>query len=314
MSTDDDIALIIEAIAAGDADDQQRDAMRAHIGNDPVRALFVADQVKIAVRLRATFAERDQHLAQRIVTLATAGRASQRHRTADAVGRVLPKPGQSHRWRRQRNQRGVNLRLLASIGVAACVAVMVLAYVVYRPVSALPVVAELEALGSNTRMVVDGREPDMARVRLKAGNQVALAIGEARTRYADGSTFTLSAGTVLTLGSGDAGKRIALERGQISADVVPQPAGRPLRITTPQGLATVVGTHFTLTAETRRTRLAVASGVVSLATATGDAGIAVAAGQQADIVDGESPRLNSAPEPKRRTITLEPTEDTFANG
>lgn len=95
--------------------------------------------------------------------------------------------------------------------------------------------------------------------------------------YPDGSRIDLEPGSRATL-LADPGKRIAIERGTLQASVMPQPAGRPLRVTTPQGEALVVGTHFTLLVDASATRLTVTEGKVQLSRLSDGASCLVKAG------------------------------------
>jgi hypothetical protein len=119
------------------------------------------------------------------------------------------------------------------------------------------------------------------------GDQAAFA-------YADGSTIQLRAGTELHLDApGEGGKRLVLARGAIVAEVAPQPAGRPLEVATPNAVATVVGTRFTLQVadDGQATRLDVEHGLVRLADRGGAAPIAVAAGRTGVVRSGEAAAL-----------------------
>jgi hypothetical protein len=89
--------------------------------------------------------------------------------------------------------------------------------------------------------------------------------GAAKFSYAgEATTLELTKDTRLKL-SGDAqGKRVALDRGAVHAEVAPQPAGQPFKLLTAHGEASVLGTRFTLAAMDDFTRLDVEKGVVKL--------------------------------------------------
>jgi ferric-dicitrate binding protein FerR (iron transport regulator) len=59
-------------------------------------------------------------------------------------------------------------------------------------------------------------------------------------------------------------RRIELRQGEISADVLPQPPGRPLVISAPHARAEVLGTRLTMSAAADATRLEVRTGSVRL--------------------------------------------------
>ncbi|MFP6895569.1 MAG: FecR family protein [Roseibacillus sp.] len=80
--------------------------------------------------------------------------------------------------------------------------------------------------------------------------------------FLDGSSVWVSGPASLTLSEGKEGKLIHLRRGDLSVDVSPQPAGKPLRLVTPTAEAEVLGTQFNVTAGSASTRLTVNRGLV----------------------------------------------------
>ncbi len=123
-----------------------------------------------------------------------------------------------------------------------------------------------------------------------AGDQVWVgAQGAATLAWArEDTAIALAAGSRATLERADAGKRLRLDAGELSASVAPQPAGQPLIISTAQCAITVVGTRFTLAATPTRTRLRVAEGLVRMRAVGATQEVAVAAGQEADASDGKA--------------------------
>jgi ferric-dicitrate binding protein FerR (iron transport regulator) len=109
---------------------------------------------------------------------------------------------------------------------------------------------------------------------LNAGDRVALGAAERLDlRCPDGSTLMLSPASELVLTCLDAtstGVSMRLERGLIEAEVAPQPFNHPLVISTDQGQATVIGTHFTLSCDAESARLAVEKGAVRFNRPSGD--------------------------------------------
>ena len=91
------------------------------------------------------------------------------------------------------------------------------------------------------------------------------------------------------------GKRIVLTKGTVSSDVVKQPVGRPLLITTPHAVARVLGTVFKLTVDAKSTRLDVREGKVQLKRSSDSKTVDVGAGNFA--VAGEGVELASRPGP-----------------
>lgn len=92
------------------------------------------------------------------------------------------------------------------------------------------------------------------------------AVGEASSavlRFADGTLVSLNGETELSF-SDDRQKLIVLREGSISAQVEPQPAGRPMLARTPSAEAIVVGTVFHLSTRPEDTLLKVEEGLVNL--------------------------------------------------
>jgi hypothetical protein len=88
---------------------------------------------------------------------------------------------------------------------------------------------------------------------------VAITFGQEQSRFNLGSEASLK----LTRLAG--GKRFELRSGRLDADVARQRPFAPLVVTTPNAMATVIGTRFTVTATSNRTQLDVVEGTVRLA-------------------------------------------------
>jgi hypothetical protein len=100
---------------------------------------------------------------------------------------------------------------------------------------------------------------------IKGGTLETLAANSwAEIEFLDGSTIWVSGAALLTLSDGEQGKFIHLRRGDLSADVAAQPAGKPLRLMTPSAEAEVLGTQFNVTAGPESTRVSVNEGLVSV--------------------------------------------------
>ena len=82
--------------------------------------------------------------------------------------------------------------------------------------------------------------------------------------FNDGSTVWVTGPAVLTISDGDAGKMIRVREGDLSLDVTPQRAGRPLRLVTPSAEAVVLGTQFNVSAGSTETSLTVNEGRVKV--------------------------------------------------
>ena len=100
---------------------------------------------------------------------------------------------------------------------------------------------------------------------IKEGTLETLAANSwAEIEFLDGSTIWVSGAALLALSDGEQGKFIHLRRGDLSADVAAQPAGKPLKLMTPSAEAEVLGTQFNVTAGPDSTRVSVNEGLVSV--------------------------------------------------
>lgn len=126
---------------------------------------------------------------------------------------------------------------------------------------------------------------------LNAGDRVSVAAhAQLGLRCRDGTDLRLEGPGQLTVtspgGDATAGKRLALAGGRLRADVTPQPEGQPLRITTPEAEATVLGTRFALACGDGRTRLEVERGQVRLERLPERSAVVVNAGEYAVAAAG----------------------------
>ena len=87
--------------------------------------------------------------------------------------------------------------------------------------------------------------------------------GSAQLRFHDGTSLTVSGEA--EVGFSDAGqKRLSVRRGTLTAQVQRQPAGKPLIIRTATAEVEVLGTEFSLSADTRQTAVSVEKGTVRM--------------------------------------------------
>ena len=89
------------------------------------------------------------------------------------------------------------------------------------------------------------------------------SLAAARLRFADGTELALASDTELAFAD-DGQKRLRVESGAVSAQVRPQPPGRPLLIRTSTAEMQVVGTIFSIATQPESTRLEVESGAVKM--------------------------------------------------
>ena len=87
--------------------------------------------------------------------------------------------------------------------------------------------------------------------------------GTVTLAFGDNTTITLLRHSTATL-SDDGRKRVHLREGYLSADVRPQPTGRPMIIHTPTAAVEVLGTRFDVYSDSSNTRLSVNEGRVRM--------------------------------------------------
>ena len=124
---------------------------------------------------------------------------------------------------------------------------------------------------------------------LRGGALETLSDGASVTvEFHDGSALTLTGRSTATI-SDDGQKSIDLREGSLSADVRPQPRGKPLLIHTPTAAMEVVGTRFDVESASASTRLNVNEGAVRLTRLVDGSVIEVPADYQAvaSLVRGE---------------------------
>ena len=149
-------------------------------------------------------------------------------------------------------------------------------------------VAKVE--GKSLRLGSAGRSPLAAGETLFAGDGIETnGRGRVVLRYEDGTSVELAPGTVAKDFAADGGKKIVLDRGTLTGDVVRQSADRPLVVRTREGEARVLGTRFTLSSSGGSTRLDVEKGRVRLTRLSDGKSADVAADQMALAAPGPAP-------------------------
>jgi ferric-dicitrate binding protein FerR (iron transport regulator) len=152
--------------------------------------------------------------------------------------------------------------VFASAAVAAAAAVLL---PVLLRANARPQVPRIvTARGSVVLRDRDGRKVHLV-PRLAVADGFVLECwsdGNALLQYPDGTSVEATAGTVLKAGASTSGKRLALQRGTMIADVTPQGAGKAMRVATPFAEAMVLGTRFVLAVAENGAQLEVSHGIV----------------------------------------------------
>lgn len=169
--------------------------------------------------------------------------------------------------------------------------------------------AVLERVEGSVEWIQAGaRSPAQAGVEIPALTTLETGgTGRAVLKYKDGTIVDLGPASALQLLAPATGaKELSLSRGTLGAEVVPQPAGRPLVIATPHAEARVLGTQFTLSAGSASARLEVREGKVRFTRKPDGAGVDVPAGHFAVAARGVAMLTRPLPEdPKRILIEVE---------
>jgi hypothetical protein len=158
------------------------------------------------------------------------------------------------------------------------------------------------------RPAAAGQEvPPLAVVETPAGARALL-------KYADGTTIDLGPGSALQLLAPASGaKELSLTRGRLVAKVAAQAAGKPVVVVSPQAEVRVLGTQFSLTAESQSSRLEVREGKVRFARKSDGSSIEVSAGHFAVAARGVALLTRPIPD-EGKTVFFEIEEFGTARG
>ena len=141
--------------------------------------------------------------------------------------------------------------------------------------------------GDATRIRSGAEQPVAAGSRVMPGDRFVTSSQASMTvRYSDGSLLQIGGDASIGLGTGGAtngspheGKRVFVERGELSAKVVRQSSDRPMVLDTPGAEAKVLGTELSLRVKLDETRLEVVEGRVKLTRKSDRASLVVQSGQ-----------------------------------
>jgi hypothetical protein len=180
-------------------------------------------------------------------------------------------------------------RVLIPAGIAATAALIVILTHPFGSGVEKPSEARLRIVEAHSAFILASgrRTPASANSSFAAGQGIATsgAEGSAEIEFPDGTHLWLGPNTeipeIVEPGStrSATGKHVSLTSGAISADVVKQPSGVPLIVSTPGMDAKIVGTKFNLSSASAQTRLDVIEGLVTLTRRNDHASIDVAAGE-----------------------------------
>ncbi len=137
----------------------------------------------------------------------------------------------------------------------------------------------------------------------------------AEIAYPDGTHVEILGNSMVVVQQdSQGGKRLNVLMGAIQADVTPQPAGRPMMISTPTATLEVLGTSFGVEADKKATQLDVSSGRVSMTRKIDGRRVEVAAGQFANASESVNELLTPRPLPQLPDAWSEDFSDGLPNG
>lgn len=219
-----------------------------------------ADQVAASLRDDAAARRFLREMAEQAVMIAdlereTRGRRALVHEDAAA----MPAKGRLARFPKPSRPFAVILALAASIGVLLSVGLFI------RGSQHRGEIATITALDGAIQWTGDGgrvvRDLTVG-TRLKGGIIEGIEpLSWFELQFTDGTTVEITGNSTLTFS--DLGqKRLQLKSGTASANVRPQPSGRPMLIQTTSAALEVLGTQFAIETDTSATRIDVSQGKV----------------------------------------------------
>lgn len=284
---DEDLEKLLFAEEEGRLSPEQRERLRSRIHADPrlqrARRTYLLDG-RILGAITAPEADVEQatrDLVRRIEAL------EESRPVGDLAARTAERLTRTGGRGASRRRAGAVLRY-AGLPLGAAAAPLLSFYIFTRG-APRGLCAEVVRVRGAAELVVANR-----RGRLEPGEIVrpgqAIHTGAGalvRLRYPDGTAFELRGGTELLL-TGKRAKHLLLEGGTIDAEVAPQPADRPMVITTPHAEATVLGTRLTLAVGPESTHLEVSEGRVRARRRSDGEAIEVTAGHYVIMAAGAS--------------------------
>ncbi len=233
---------LIEQVLHAAASDEQRRELEARLLASPEDRKAYLHHLNLHSALRRQFAFDGEEESSALLDQASVGRVS------DTTPRDAPPRIAKWSW----------------AAVAAAAVVLIAALVVQWPNTERPI-AKITGLSGALQWTGDGgRVLD----ELDVGTELAGGTVEGMTprswfelEFVDGSTVTISGNSMLTF-SDRGQKKLHLKEGNISANVKPQPTGKPMVIHTRTAKLEVVGTQFEVQAGLAATMLNVSVGEV----------------------------------------------------
>ncbi|MBA3709091.1 MAG: FecR domain-containing protein [Planctomycetes bacterium] len=267
-----ELAEITEAWLTGRLDRPRREALAAAAAADPVLLAQLVTDARLSAHLDSLLGTGDVgNLAERVQQMLDA-RANRHRRTSCNSGRrqALAPGG---RWRAPRWIASIAALLVIATGFALWAGRTDRAPVIGD------VLARIAAFESGAVLRRNGGvTPLEIGMSLHAGDEIDASNGSAIVTLTDATEISCPNGSRIALNASDPGM-VELRAGVLRADVRPQDVRHPLRFTTPQCEAVVVGTRLELRNGSSRSALLVYDGHVRMAPAGGGVAVDVGAGQ-----------------------------------
>jgi ferric-dicitrate binding protein FerR (iron transport regulator) len=255
--TDETFAALVERCFTGSLPDAERAELTALVRDQARWRELYIDQVRLHLHLDALLRTESPEETGRRLELILALDSPQRDLTL--VQNVQAKLGFVPRRRRLAFR-------LAIAGVAAAVLLLIggMALWSWKSESTLARLAlvqgEVYVVAGPTRTLAVAGQALANGQGLETENDDSAAV----VVYPDGTRLELGPGTTVTELSEQEGKRLTLAEGFLLADVAPQPADRPMRLTTRHAEVVVRGTRFRLTNLPEATRIELEQGSLQL--------------------------------------------------
>jgi WD40 repeat protein/ferric-dicitrate binding protein FerR (iron transport regulator) len=241
----------------------------------------------------------------------THGRALARQELAEAAPpkRALPAGAGTDLLNKGRSRSARRVRLWLSMTAASILLAVGISWLLPpspRPDELLsgdePALANLEELHGDVRVKSDDNLTDARPGQgIRAGQEIRTGEGSfAVLTWNDSSRLELNSNTAVQLlgrlreGSSPAGKRLFLLKGVVNAHVAPQPAGRPMLLSTNQADLMVPGTRFRSASVLDETRIEVESGKALLKSRANPRTFEISTGSYA-VADGAGDVIHPAP-------------------
>lgn len=205
---------------------------------------------------------------------------------------VMPSPSVSSRsWSRFLKVAGIG-----GIALLSVIAIVSLLFNHQRAAQASAGTLE-EVIGDVRILGADGQVRSIEKsAALGQGDTVRTRGSESSTvvAYPDGTRLLLVGNTSVTCGDLHS-KAIVVHQGTMSATVAPQPANKPLLLTTPAAQLQVLGTRFRVEAVANRTDLSVSEGRVRVVRTSDGKTVDVADGKQTVVTEQNKLQVQDIP-------------------